>query len=99
MMTKNRARIREALKSDFVSHPDLFTDLVEIVGVVARANDAIAKLDTWMAPEERHADPAMFGTGRAYVEYQPKGVIGLIVPWNFPKIGRASCRERVCQYV
>ena len=37
-----------------------------------------------MAPEPRHADPALFGTGRAYVQPQPKGVVGNIVPWNFP---------------
>jgi coniferyl-aldehyde dehydrogenase len=37
-----------------------------------------------MAPEPRQADPAFYGSGRAYVLPQPKGVIGNIVPWNFP---------------
>ena len=37
-----------------------------------------------MAAEPRPADPALFGSGRAYVQPQPKGVIGNIVPWNFP---------------
>ncbi|MGE4323347.1 MAG: aldehyde dehydrogenase family protein [Sphingobium sp.] len=84
MMIRYRMEIREALKQDFATHPDVISDLVEVVGVVGRARSAIADLDDWMAPESRHADPAMFGTGRAYVQYQPKGVIGLIVPWNFP---------------
>ena len=30
------------------------------------------------------ADPALFGSGRAFVRPQPKGVVGNIVPWNFP---------------
>ena len=42
------------------------------------------QLDSWMAEEERFADPAFYGTARAGVRYQPKGVIGNIVPWNFP---------------
>ena len=37
-----------------------------------------------MAPEPRFSDPGLFGSGRAYVQPQPKGVIGNIVPWNFP---------------
>jgi coniferyl-aldehyde dehydrogenase len=37
-----------------------------------------------MAPESRVSDPALYGSGRAYVQPQPKGVVGNIVPWNFP---------------
>ena len=37
-----------------------------------------------MADEERYADPAFYGTARAVVRHQPKGVVGNIVPWNFP---------------
>jgi coniferyl-aldehyde dehydrogenase len=37
-----------------------------------------------MAPEPRYSDPALYGTGRAFVQPQPKGVVGNISPWNFP---------------
>ncbi len=30
------------------------------------------------------ADPALFGTAQAEIRYEPKGVIGIIAPWNFP---------------
>ena len=40
--------------------------------------------DSWMAEDERPADPAFYGTARAGIRYQPKGVVGNIVPWNFP---------------
>ncbi|MFZ0043334.1 MAG: aldehyde dehydrogenase family protein, partial [Solirubrobacteraceae bacterium] len=49
-----------------------------------RAMYVAENLESWMAPEPRHSDPALFGSGRAYVAPQPKGVIGTIVPWNFP---------------
>ena len=35
-------------------------------------------------PSRGAADPLLYGSGRAYVQPQPKGVIGNIVPWNFP---------------
>ena len=37
-----------------------------------------------MQDEQREIDAAVFGTATASVRYQPKGVIGNIVPWNFP---------------
>jgi coniferyl-aldehyde dehydrogenase len=37
-----------------------------------------------MAPEARWTDPTLFGSARAFVQPQPKGVVGNIVPWNFP---------------
>jgi coniferyl-aldehyde dehydrogenase len=72
------------MSADFGVHPELFTDLVEVLGVAGRAAYAIEQLETWMAEEERFADPAFYGTARAGIRYQPKGVIGNIVPWNFP---------------
>lgn len=84
MMLSYRHQIRQALADDFSVHPAIYSDLIEIVSVPSRAAYAISRLDEWMADDERPADPALFGTARAYVRYQPKGVVGNIVPWNFP---------------
>ena len=84
MVVANRQRIRDAMTSDFAVHPELFTDLVEVLGVAGRAMYAAEQLEAWTAPDERYADPAFYGTGRAAVRYQAKGVVGNIVPWNFP---------------
>jgi coniferyl-aldehyde dehydrogenase len=84
MVMTNRDRIREAMSDDFAVHPELFTDLIECLGIAGRAAYAIGKLDEWMADDERETDPALMGTARAFVRYQPKGVVGNIVPWNFP---------------
>lgn len=80
----HRDDIRAAMREDFGAHPDLFTDLVEVLGVAGRAAYTIERLDSWMADDERPADPALYGTARAAMRYQPKGVVGNIVPWNFP---------------
>ncbi len=84
MMAANRARIADALHADFGNHPVPASDLIEVLGVLARAGYVLENLEAWMAPSPRHTDPAVTGTGRAYVQLQPKGVIGNIVPWNFP---------------
>ncbi len=84
MMLGNRDRIRRAMSDDFAVHPELFTDLIECLGVAGRAAYAIGQLEQWMADDERETDPAVMGTARAFVRQQPKGVIGNIVPWNFP---------------
>jgi acyl-CoA reductase-like NAD-dependent aldehyde dehydrogenase len=84
MMMAHRMQIQEALSADFGVHPTLASDLIECLGVAGRAVYAAENLPQWMAPEDRHAEPAVFGSARAYVQPQPKGVVGNIVPWNFP---------------
>ena len=84
MLLGHREQISEAMSSDFGVHPALASDLIEVLGPAGRAAFAAEQLPTWMAPEPRFSDPALFGSGRAYVQPQPKGVVGNIVPWNFP---------------
>ena len=84
MVLGHRDEIRAAMTADFAVHPELFTDLVEVLGIAGRAAYADERLEAWMADDERECDPALYGTARAAVRHQPKGVVGNIVPWNFP---------------
>ena len=84
MMLGNRERISSALSEDFGSHPVPASDLIETLGVVGRAQYVLEHLEAWMASTARDTDPGIHGTARAFVQYQPKGVVGNIVPWNFP---------------
>jgi coniferyl-aldehyde dehydrogenase len=84
MMAANRERISAALAADFGSHPTGAAELIEVLGVLGRAQYVLAHLEEWMAPSVRETDPALLGTATASVRYQPKGVIGNIAPWNFP---------------
>ena len=79
-----REKIRDALTADFAVHPEGFSDLVEILGVAGRAAFAAEHIEEWMTPEVRSADPGLFGTAQVELSREPKGVIGLISPWNFP---------------
>ena len=84
MIMANRDKVRKAMSDDFGAHPDAATDLIEVLGVAGRAAYAMGKLQEWMKEDQRELDAALFGTAKASVRYQPKGVVGNIVPWNFP---------------
>jgi coniferyl-aldehyde dehydrogenase len=84
MVMSHRTEIQEAMSTDFGVHPSAATDLIEVLGVAGRAGYAAEHLESWVAAEPRELDAALFGSGKAFVMPQPKGVIGNIVPWNFP---------------
>jgi coniferyl-aldehyde dehydrogenase len=93
MLMVNRMKIRDALTADHGVHPELMTDIIEVNGGIARARQALDQLDIWMAPQPRPLD-AGFGNARAWMEHQAKGVIGNMVPWNFPfEIGLGPVAE------
>ncbi|MCX7357072.1 MAG: coniferyl aldehyde dehydrogenase [Alphaproteobacteria bacterium] len=75
-----------ALNEDFGARSrdmSLFTDLSGAVGPLKHAR---AHVEKWMAPQKRSVTPSALGLfgARAEVRYQPKGVVGVISPWNFP---------------
>ncbi|HEX3673887.1 MAG TPA: coniferyl aldehyde dehydrogenase [Rhizomicrobium sp.] len=86
LLVGHKDAIADALREDFGSrsvHASLLTD---VSGSIAPLKHAKAHLKTWMKREKRKVEPALLGLfgARAYVEYQPKGVVGVISPWNFP---------------
>ena len=56
---------------------------MELVGVVQSIDYLTRNLRRFMRCERRHVD-LFYRSGRAYVHYQPKGVIGVMAPWNYP---------------
>jgi len=60
----------------------LFADVAASAGAL---KDAIKHVDKWMKPSKRSLQfPLGLLGARAEVVPQPKGVVGLITPWNFP---------------
>jgi coniferyl-aldehyde dehydrogenase len=84
MLMANAKRIAEAMNSDYGHHPDLTTYMFDVVNVAGRAQFAANSLSTWMARDYRDLEPHLYGSSKAYIEYQPKGVIGNMPAWNFP---------------
>ncbi len=86
LVVDNKDAIAEALREDFGHrsvHTSLFTDVSGSIGPLKHAK---AHVKEWMKREKRKVSPAILGLfgAKAYVDYQPKGVVGVISPWNFP---------------
>lgn len=77
-----RDEIRAAMWADY-RKPPAEVDLSEIYPIVSEARHAIRHLRRWMKPKRVGTRLALFGS-RSRVVSQPKGVVAIIAPWNFP---------------
>lgn len=85
MIVDNQQRFCDALSEDFGHRSQEQSLLTDIAASVGPLKHALKHLDQWMKPEKKPVQfPLGILGGRAWVEYQPKGVIGVIAPWNFP---------------
>lgn len=85
MIRDNADRFCAALSEDFGHRSHEQSMLTDIAASIAPINHALKSLDRWARPEKRGVQfPLGLLGARAWVEYQPKGVIGVIAPWNFP---------------
>ncbi len=85
LLVENEAALSDAMGQDFGVRARAQSQLYDIVASIQALKHALRHVDRWMKPERRAVDPLMrlFGAS-ARIEYQPKGVVGLLSPWNFP---------------
>ena len=86
LLIDHSAQIQDALNEDFGNRSkeaSLLTDVSGSIGPLKHAKDNVR---AWMKGEKRKTTPAILGLfgAKAEVVYQPKGVVGVISPWNFP---------------
>lgn len=78
----NEESIVESLHDDLKkSHTESY--LTEIGVVNAEIDYALNHLKEWMKPERR-STPIALELSRSEVRYEPKGVVLIIAPWNYP---------------
>ncbi|MBE7373105.1 coniferyl aldehyde dehydrogenase [Pseudomonas lopnurensis] len=75
--------LAEAVSSDFGNRARSETLLAEIMPSLHGIDYAGKRLGKWMKPSRRRVGLA-FQPASARVLYQPLGVVGIIVPWNYP---------------
>lgn len=76
--------ICDAISADYGHRSRHETLLTEVVPVVDGITHTLKHLRGWMKPQRRAIDRLAFGLARNRVIPQPLGVVGVIVPWNFP---------------
>lgn len=84
MLMENLDPIIEAIDSDYGNRSRHETLFAEVIAVADGINDAVKSLKKWMKPQRRHIDRTLYPGARNRVIPQPLGVVGLIIPWNFP---------------
>lgn len=80
----HRQAICDAISADYGHRSRHETLLAEVVPVVDGIRHAKRHLRAWMRPQRRAIDRTVFGLASNRVIPQPVGVVGVIVPWNFP---------------
>lgn len=72
-----------ALSRDYGHRSEDDSRISDIMPVINHINYTLSNLSRWMKTSRRHAG-ILLAPASVRVEYQPKGIIGIIVPWNFP---------------
>jgi aldehyde dehydrogenase (NAD+)/coniferyl-aldehyde dehydrogenase len=83
MLREHAAGIRDAISADFGQRAAEETELLELFTSLEGIAHARRHLRRWMRVERR---PVAWWSrpGRAELLRQPLGVVGIIVPWNYP---------------
>ncbi|KAE9641356.1 coniferyl aldehyde dehydrogenase [Pseudomonas sp. PB103] len=83
LLSSERQALIDAISADFSHRSADETLLAELMPSLHGIHYASRRLRGWMKPSRRHVGMA-FQPAAAKVIYQPLGVIGVIVPWNYP---------------
>ncbi|MBF6209153.1 aldehyde dehydrogenase family protein [Streptomyces gardneri] len=78
----NSAELTAAMNADFGNRPELFSLMSDMAGVLPSVMKLNENLETWMR-DEVVAGSAETGLPTV-LQHRPKGVVGVIGPWNFP---------------
>lgn len=80
---RHQESIASAVNEDFSCRAKDETMIAEIMITVQSLNYMISNVRKWMRPSRRHVS-ALFAPSSNQVIYQPLGVVGIMVPWNYP---------------
>jgi coniferyl-aldehyde dehydrogenase len=84
LVNENRAAIVAAINADYGSRSAFETLFGEVFVTIDSAHDAAKRLKGWMRPRRRSVDFLTYAGARNRLIPQPLGVVGVIVPWNYP---------------
>ena len=76
-------QLYKALSNDFGYRSEFDSFIADFSPSLSLIKYSLKKLKKWMRPSKRHSGLLLFPS-RVHVHYQPLGVIGVVVPWNFP---------------
>lgn len=81
-IVNNKQAIRDTIYKDF-RKPAVDVDLTEIFTALSEIRHAIKHLKKWVKPHRVKRTLALITT-RSWIQYEPRGVVLIIAPWNYP---------------
>ena len=85
ILSQHGESLAEAMNADFGSRSFEGSMMTDIVSTIGFGKYCLKNMDHWAAPDKRSVRfPLGLMGAKAEVRYEPKGVIGIMSPWNFP---------------
>ena len=84
LLVDHAPSVLSALSADFGSRSTHQSMMSELIAPLGSLKFVKKHLRRWMRPERRRAGLMAITGAKARVHYQPKGVVGIMAPWNFP---------------
>lgn len=83
MLRANEEKLCKAVAADFGHRHPIETQLAELSQIYQACRYTKKHLKEWLKPI--HLDtPAYLSSSTAWMQAQPKGVVGIMSPWNYP---------------
>jgi coniferyl-aldehyde dehydrogenase len=82
-LLSHQNKLVSALNQDYGQRAKQDSLIADILPCVMNINYTLKNLKKWSKPQRRHAG-LLLSPAKITVHYQPLGVIGIMVPWNFP---------------
>jgi len=73
----------KALNADYGKRSNFDSVLADILPTIQHIKYSINNLSKWMKPSRRSSG-LLLAPSTVKVQYQPLGIVGIVVPWNFP---------------
>ena len=85
LLKENSEALCAAMSADFGNRSYSQSMLTDIASTINFGKYCLKHAEKWARPDKRHMQfPLGLLGAKAEVRYEPKGVIGILSPWNFP---------------
>lgn len=85
LLKKHGEDLCKTMSADFGSRSPHQSMITDIAGTVGFGKYCLKNMDKWSKSEKRHVQfPLGLLGAKAELRYEPKGVVGILSPWNFP---------------
>jgi coniferyl-aldehyde dehydrogenase len=84
LIVSNADALVDALHSDYGHRSRAQSTLSDVIGPLPGIKHTRKHVRGWMKPTRYRTGAMRFVGARAWVDWQPLGVVGVISPWNFP---------------